>query len=144
MDDLDILATTVFYTKPDIEPEVERLRFTKEGREIQRPLRSIMEDELLQKMPTAIKRQPGELGYEEKEDEVLLFAPIPNKLLGEYMAEEIKKEDIRMGKDLTHIQQEEVYELVMEYVSIFGKGGYLGHVKGYKATIKTEGDLPPP
>ena len=31
----------------------------------------------------------------------------------------------------------------MEYVSIFGKGGHLGHVKGYKATIKTEGDLPP-
>ena len=58
-------------------------RFPKEGREIQHPSCLITKDELLKKMATAVKRQPGELGYEEVDDEVPSFAPISDKLLEE-------------------------------------------------------------
>ena len=142
-DELDFLAANVFYIEKDNEPPSETLRFTKLGKEIQRPPRSIREDKLWNKIASVQQRQIGEMGNLEFKEEIPPFAPIPDRL-PHYPNENISRSDIRMGGDLSQEQQNKLFALIMENIKVFGKGGRIGQVQGYKATIDTEGKIPLP
>ena len=127
-----------------IEPLVpsEVLAFTADGREIPKQ-RSISEDELWKRIESSALRVPGERFDAENEDEIPPFPPIPTGK-PEDQPEVIQKKDIKMGPNLTEVQKEELYDLIMKHAQAFSTGQTLGKVTGYKARIETIGALPPP
>jgi len=49
-----------------------------------------------------------------------------------------------MWDSLSEKQKEELFEMILENLRAFGKGDRIGMVRGFQASIPTEGPLPPP
>ena len=150
MQQLDLLANTVHYTEKDTPLPSEILTFNAIGKELPGPQPSIKEhlphtiseSELLKKVASAPYRLPNEQRNAENEDEVPPFTPIPDRKPSDPV-EEITEDNIHMGRGLTREQQQELLTLVMQYRAVFGKGGRIRLVKGYKVTVNTDDNALP-
>ena len=143
-DELDFLAAIVLYVEHETEMPSEQLCFTADGREVQGPPRSITEDKPWKKIASAQRWQVGEKGDPEVKDEIPAFPTIHDLKPGEGEPESITRTDVRMAKDLSREQQDELFALLMAHIDIFSKGNRLGQIKAYNATINAgPNDLPP-
>ena len=120
----------------------EALAFDVTGRELPRQ-QSITEDELWKKIKASNSTHTrGDLPDPELEEELPPCAPIPTGLPGD--EETLKENDIDMNPALSNNQRAELWELIVEFLDVFTKGSQLGKVISYKASIVTDGKLPPP
>ena len=143
-EELEFLAANVTHVEKELEVPLETRTISSNGREAPKP-RSITEDELWRRLATAVPRTRGELGNAESEDEIPPFAPIPEgKPTEDLKMENITRDDVRMGDNLSEKQKEELFEVILENLCAFGKGDRISKVRGFEASIPTEGPLPPP
>ncbi|KAF8439658.1 hypothetical protein BGX38DRAFT_1273241 [Terfezia claveryi] len=141
-EELNYLANNVLYTEKEINVPSESMTFSADGREIPKA-RSITEDKLWKKLASAKPRIIGELGNAELEEESLPFGPVLGGKPSD-APEIIHREDVKMGSNLTDAQKDELFNVILEHIKVFGKGDRLGKIKDFTASVTTEGPLPAP
>jgi len=91
-----------------------------------------------------VPRTREELGNTECEDEIPPFVPIlEGKPTNDLEMGNITRDDIKIGDNLSEKQKEELFEMILENLRAFGKSDRIGKVRGFQASIRTEGPLPP-